>query len=114
MVLSLLIFLPLVGSLLVALLPESQRTQFRLIALIVTLANLVLAGFAYSLFDTTIAGYQLLEKADWITLPLGNLGIASIDYLVGVDGFSLPLVVLSAVVMVIGVVSSWIIPSICC
>jgi NADH-quinone oxidoreductase subunit M len=107
MVLSLLIFLPLVGSLLVALLPESQRTQFRLIALIVTLANLVLAGFAYSLVDTTIAGYQLLEKADWITLPLGNLGIASIDYLVGVDGFSLPLVVLSAVVMVIGVVSSW-------
>ncbi|QHW00780.1 complex I subunit 4 family protein [Spirosoma endbachense] len=107
MVLSLLIFLPLVGSLLVALLPESQRTQFRLIALIVTLANLVLAGFAYSLFDTTIAGYQLLEKADWITLPLGNLGIASIDYLVGVDGFSLPLVILSAVVMVIGVVASW-------
>ncbi|QIP17413.1 NADH-quinone oxidoreductase subunit M [Spirosoma aureum] len=107
MVLSLLIFLPLVGSLLVALLPASQRTQFRLIALIVTLANLVLAGVAYSLFDTTIGGYQLLEKADWITLPLGNLGIASIDYLVGVDGFSLPLVILSAVVMVIGVVSSW-------
>ncbi|UHG90825.1 complex I subunit 4 family protein [Spirosoma oryzicola] len=107
MVLSLLIFLPLAGSLLVATLPESQKAYFRWIALVVTLADLVLAGFAYAAFDRASAGYQLLEKADWITLSLGNLGIASIDYLVGVDGFSLPLVVLSAVVMVIGVVASW-------
>ncbi|GAB3890720.1 complex I subunit 4 family protein [Spirosoma agri] len=107
MILSLLVFIPLLGSLLVALLPEGQKNQFRLIALGVTLADLVLAGLAYAAFDTTVAGYQLLEKADWITLPLGGLGVASIDYLVGVDGFSLPLVVLSAVVMVIGVVSSW-------
>lgn len=107
MILSLLIFLPLFGSLLVTLLPQNQITLFRWIALAVTLVEVVLAGLAYAGFDRTIAGYQLLEQANWITLPLGNLGIASIDYLVGVDGISLPLVVLSAVVMLVGVVSSW-------
>jgi NADH-quinone oxidoreductase subunit M len=107
MILSLLIFLPLIGSLVVALLPESQSVQCRRIALAVTLAEVVLAGMAYGGFDKSIGGYQLIEQANWITLPLGNLGIASIDYLVGVDGISLPLVVLSAVVMLIGVVSSW-------
>ena len=107
MILSLLIFLPLFGSLLVTLLPESQSARFRWIALTITLAEVVLAGLAYTAFDTTTAGYQLLEQANWITLPLGNLGIASIDYLVGIDGISLPLVVLSAVVMLVGVVSSW-------
>ena len=107
MILSLLIFLPLFGSLLVAFLPESQTSRFRWIALIVTLVEVILAGLAYAAFDPSVAGYQLLEQADWITLPLGSLGIASIDYLVGIDGISLPLVMLSAVVMLVGVVSSW-------
>jgi len=107
MILSLLIFLPLIGALLVALLPDSKAAQFRWIALVLTLVEVVLAGIAYAGFDKTVAGYQLLEQANWITLPLGGLGIASIDYLVAVDGISLPLVVLSAVVMLIGVVSSW-------
>ena len=108
MILSLLIFLPLLGSLLVTLLPESQTARFRWIALTITLGEVGLAGLAYAAFDPSVAGYQLLEQTDWITLPLGALGIASIDYLVGVDGISLPLVVLSAVVMLVGVVSSWI------
>lgn len=107
MILSLLIFLPLFGSLLVVLLPESQAEQFRRIALGATLIEVLLSATAYAGFDKTIAGYQLLEQADWITLPLGNLGIASIRYLLGVDGISLPLAILSAVVMLIGVISSW-------
>ena len=107
MILSLLIFLPLLGSLLIALLPDSQATRFRWIALIITLVDLVLAGMLYAGFDTTLSGYQFVTQVDWITLPLGSLGVASIDYLVGVDGISLPLVILSALVMLIGVVSSW-------
>ena len=79
MILSLLIFVPLLGALVVALLPESQTTQFRWIALAITLAEVALAGIAYASFDTTVAGYQLLEQTNWITLPLGTLGIASIN-----------------------------------
>ena len=107
MILSLLIFLPLTGALLVAALPTNWADRFRWIALGVTLAEVILAGWIYATFNPTLAGYQLLERTNWITLPLGNLGIASITYLVGVDGISLPLVLLSAVVMLVGVVSSW-------
>ncbi|WP_080059029.1 complex I subunit 4 family protein [Spirosoma aerolatum] len=107
MILSLLIFLPLLGALVIALLPESQVIQFRWIAFVITLAEVMLSVVAYQEFNQTSAGYQLVEQADWITLPLGNLGIVSIDYLLGIDGISLPLVILSAVVMLSGVVSSW-------
>jgi NADH-quinone oxidoreductase subunit M len=107
MMLSLLIFLPLLGSLVVALLPDNQGATFRWIALLITLADVALAAVTYVSFDTTLAGYQLVEQVNWITLPLGGLGVASIDYLVGIDGISMPLVVLSAVVMLVGVVASW-------
>ncbi len=107
MILSLLIFLPLLGSLVVVLLPDNQKASSRWIALLVTLVDVALAAVAYTSFDTALAGYQLVEQVNWITLPLGGLGVASIDYLVGIDGISLPLVVLAAVVMLVGVVASW-------
>ncbi|WP_234735229.1 complex I subunit 4 family protein [Tellurirhabdus bombi] len=105
--LSLLIFWPLAGSLLVAVLPETQKDHYRWITLLFCLGELLLCGAAYAHFDAAQAGYQLVERYDWITLPLGSLGIVSIDYLVGVDGLSLPLVLLTGVVMLIGALSSW-------
>ncbi|MBC8155344.1 MAG: NADH-quinone oxidoreductase subunit M [Bacteroidetes bacterium] len=107
MILSVLIFLPLLGTLLIASLPDAQRDWFKWVALIATVGELVLAGLAYAQFDPQEGGYQLLEQTDWITLPLGSLGVVSIDYLLGVDGISLPLVMLSAMVLLVGVVSSW-------
>ena len=107
MLLSLLIFLPLLGASLVAILPQTATHWFRWIALGVALADVVLVGLAWFVFDPNNAGYQLLVQADWITLPLGTLGVASIDYVVGIDGISLPLVILSALVMLVGVVASW-------
>ncbi len=107
MLLTLLIFLPLFGSLLVAGLPTQNPNQFRGIALAVGVAEVVISGLLYQGFNPTQAGYQLLEQADWITLPLGSLGTVSIQYLLGIDGISLPLVCLSAVVLLVGVGSSW-------
>ncbi|MCY7357650.1 MAG: NADH-quinone oxidoreductase subunit M [Rudanella sp.] len=107
MLLSLLIFLPLLGSLVVALLPSSQRGQFRWIALGITAANLLVSGLVYTAFDQTQTDYQIGQQIDWITLSLGNLGSVSIDYLVGIDGMSFPLILLTTVVMLVGVISSW-------
>lgn len=105
--LSLLIFIPLLGSLLVVLLPASLKTSYKWITLAVCVLELLVGGAVYAAFDATMAGYQLLERADWISLSLGSLGKVSIDYLVGVDGISLPMVLLSAAVMLIGAISSW-------
>ncbi|GAB3329322.1 NADH-quinone oxidoreductase subunit M [Larkinella ripae] len=105
--LSSLIFFPLLGSLLVVLLPDSLKKSYKWITLAVCGFELLVCGAVYAAFDPTQAGYQLLERADWISLSLGSLGRVSIDYLVGIDGISLPLVLLSGAVMLVGAISSW-------
>ncbi len=107
MLLSFLLLTPLLGSLLIALLPDNYRASYRWIALAATGLDLLIGGMAWRGFDPAQTGYQLLEQTDWITLPLGRLGVASIDYVLGIDGISLPLVLLSVVVFLVGVVSSW-------
>jgi NADH-quinone oxidoreductase subunit M len=106
-ILSLLIFLPILASLILAFTPERFVPYFKWITLVVTGVELSLCVFLYSIFDKQEADYQFLEQYDWITLPLGNLGIGSIDYLLGVDGISMPMVLLTGIVMFIGAISSF-------
>src|SRR5690606_40378611 len=54
-----------------------------------------------------VSGYQFVEELPWIYLSLGNLGQLEIDYFIGVDGISLPLLLLSSVVMLMAVGASW-------
>ncbi len=107
LLLSTLIFLPLLGALVVAFWPNEKPAIFRWVALVITLAEAGLSGWLCAQYVPGNPAYQFLEQANWITLPLGNLGVASIRYVVGIDGISLPLVLLSAGVMLVGVVSSW-------
>jgi NADH-quinone oxidoreductase subunit M len=106
-ILSLLIFLPIVASLVLAFTPERFVPYFKWVTLIVTGIELGLCTFLYLQFDKQVADYQFLEQYDWITLPLGNLGVGSIDYLLGVDGISMPMVLLTGIVMFIGAISSF-------
>lgn len=105
--LSLLIFLPLLASAVVLGLPRRVQGGFRWITLGVSLLNFALTLGLFFQFDRVSTGYQFLEKANWITLSLGPLGVVSIDYLLGVDGLSLPLVLLSGLVLAVGAVSSF-------
>jgi len=112
--LSGLVWIPLVGVLLVLLAPERRVGLIRVISLVAVgvqfvVATLLVVGFnagpqqsAYGL-----STFQFVEYADWITIDLGNWGVLSIDYLLGVDGLSLPLVWMSSLVLLIGVISSW-------
>jgi NADH-quinone oxidoreductase subunit M len=106
-ILSLLIFLPIIASLILAFTPERYVSYFKWVTLIVTGMELLICVYLYLHFDTKVADYQFLERYDWITLPLGNLGIGSIDYLLGVDGISLPMVLLTGIVMFVGAISSF-------
>lgn len=105
--LSLLIFTPLVGASLALLWPSSRSQDLRVLTLGVCVVEVLLSLFLYFGFDKTSGGYQFRETVDWITLSLGNLGTVSIDYALAVDGISLPLVLLAALVMLVGAVSSW-------
>jgi NADH-quinone oxidoreductase subunit M len=83
------VFVPALGTVLLAALPASSRSALRLSAVAISAIPLLLALRAWWLFDPTTAGFQLVERTGW----LPNLGVG---YFVGVDGISLLLVLLTA------------------
>jgi len=106
-ILTLLIAIPLLGALAIAAWPNQRAENFRLIALAVLLMEFLVSVSLYVVFDNHQSGYQLSETVDWITLPIGSLGVVSIDYALAVDGISFPLVLLAVIVLLVGVISSW-------
>ena len=111
--LSILIFLPLVATLLILVLPTSAKATYKYIALGFTFLQFGLSLYLYGNFEASLSGiqqleaYQFVEQLSWIRMDLGTIGKLEIDYLVGVDGISLPLIVLSTLVMLMGVGASW-------
>jgi NADH-quinone oxidoreductase subunit M len=98
-VLSLIVFLPLAGVLACAALPKGRGDLAKWIALAVTGADLVLAAVMVSGFVPG-AGMQYVTKMDWVP----QVGIT---YYMGVDGISMPLLALSALLTVLAVLASW-------
>lgn len=109
--LSTLIFLPIFGSVLIFILPDAYKGSFKWLSVIIGVLNLLNATSLYGSFDRQITEYQFVEHYEWIRMSLGNLGVISIDYLLGVDGINMPMVLLSAIVLLVGSVSSLTIPA---
>ncbi len=112
LILSSLIFTPLLAALIVLLLPARLQKPVKAVALVGTLVQMVLAVVLYLRFDGTALangqqGYQFVEKLNWIGFSLGSLGRFQIEYFVGVDGISISMVLLTGIISVIGVISSW-------
>ncbi|MGA7676760.1 MAG: NADH-quinone oxidoreductase subunit M [Dehalococcoidia bacterium] len=101
--LSAIVFLPVVGLVIIALLPKPQPKMIRLIALGFTLVSFALSIAVFCLFDRSagaIGQIQFEEKLSWI--PAINA-----FYHLGVDGLSLPLVILMTFLGVLAVLVSW-------
>ncbi|HWR67191.1 MAG TPA: NADH-quinone oxidoreductase subunit M [Bellilinea sp.] len=99
-ILSVLIFTPLAAALILLLLPEDKKNWIKGLALAAGIIVLALSIWLYASYDIAAGGYQFQERVDW----LPALGIS---YFVGVDGISLPLVFLSGLVIISGVLVSW-------
>lgn len=99
--LSLLIWFPIVGAIFIFLAGGDEKPQrARWIALVVSLFALGLCIPLWQGFDQQIAGYQFLETHRWF--PALN-----IQYTLGVDGFAMPLIVLTCLFTPIVVVAAW-------
>lgn len=101
--LSLLIFLPVIGMIVLAALPMRSDAGIRrgkIFAIAMTLVNFVLSLGLLCGFDSAAPGFQFVEKASWWS----SLGLS---YSVGVDGISLWLVLLSTFLMPICLLCSW-------
>jgi len=95
--LSVIVFLPLLGAVLLFFVKE---TSSRWIALIISLADFALTLPLWSRFDPSTARMQFHEHVPWITSP-------SISYSLGVDGVSFPLVLLTTFLIPLCVLASW-------
>jgi NADH-quinone oxidoreductase subunit M len=99
-VLTFIIALPLLTGIVILLLPEAEKKAPRMLSLISSVITLGLSVWTFASYDIVAGGYQFIQKADW----LPALGIS---YHVGVDGISLPLVLLAGIVTTCGVAISW-------
>jgi NADH-quinone oxidoreductase subunit M len=99
-VLSIITFTPLVAALIILMLPAQRKNEARAVALAAAIFALILSAWVYFSYDQATAGYQFIERYDW----LPALGIS---LYFGVDGMSTPLVLLTGVVMFTGVLISW-------
>ncbi len=99
-ILSVVIFLPLVAGILILFLPAERRNWIKGIALGTAILVLFLSIVIYRAYIIPQGGYQLVEQVAW----LPALGIS---YHVGVDGMSVPLVLLAGIVVFCGVLISW-------
>lgn len=98
--LTLTLFLPLAGALLVALVPKEAVRATRVLTLLVTLAAFGTSLGILGRFDPANGGFQLVERAAWIP----SAGAA---YHLGVDGISLWMVLLTTFLTPLSVLASW-------
>jgi NADH-quinone oxidoreductase subunit M len=101
-ILSSLLTLPLLGAAFILLLPgqtEATKRNARWIALFATLLAFALSLVAWGRFNSSEPGFQLIEEHDWFS--------HAILYKLGVDGVSMPFVLLTTFLMPISIAASW-------
>ena len=99
-VLSWITFFPLIGMVVVLFLPRERPNLVRWTAAITSAVPLILSIWLYANFDRATTAMQFVEKAGWI--PRFN-----ITYFMGIDGISIPMVLLTALLSFICMFASW-------
>lgn len=101
--LSLTIFLPLLGVFFLSFAKEEGERgeqNARIVALITSIATFILSLLCLMRFDSGSGDFQLVEKHSWLTF-------LNSSYHVGVDGISMPFVLLSTFLVPLAIMSSW-------
>ncbi len=100
-ILTLTTFFPLLGVLVLLGSGRNLSNQnAKAIALVTTVATFVLSLVIVGRFDTGVSGFQMIEQHAWVT----SIGLS---YLLGIDGVSLWMVILTTFLMPLAVLASW-------
>ncbi len=102
--LSALIFLPLAGAPVSYVTTRVNKRLGILLTLAISVVTFALAAYSYWVLSTNLpppGQYALLEKYNWISLPVIRL-----DYLLGLDGLSAPLALVSTLLTVLVIIGS--------
>src|SRR4029077_17026947 len=98
--LSIILFTPLAGALILLLVDKRNENLIRWIANIVALIGFVVSVPLWFLYNPGNADFQFVERAPWIP----SVGA---EYFLGIDGFSTLLILLTTMMGAIAVLSSW-------
>jgi NADH-quinone oxidoreductase subunit M len=99
MITTVTIFIPLLGAILMLLLPEEQRT-LRYAALAVSAVPLLLVLYVYFAYRTNLGAPALTQDFTWI-------GSLNVGYRVGLDGLGFGMFFLTALLTLVAVLASW-------
>ncbi len=99
-ILSLTIWLPIIGGILVLASGDKAANATRWTALVIAILTFLVSLPLYSGFDSSTAGMQFVERAPWIEL-------FKIEYYLGVDGISMPLIILTTFISIFVIIAGW-------
>ncbi len=94
------VFLPLVGMVIVLLLPKAEEAAQKVVALLTTIITFLVGVGLMVNYDYDASGLQFEQKHSWIDLIRSN-------YHIGIDGISMPMLLLSMLVCILAVIYSW-------
>ena len=113
-ILSWITFLPILGMIAVLFMPKENKSLVRWTSLGVTVAQLIMAGLIYFSFNPNLNGVndlasmQFVEKLPWINInSVSWFGRVQIEYFVGIDGLSVPMIILTALISFVAILASW-------
>ena len=99
-ILSWIVWIPIIGMIIIFLMPRNKDNVVKIVAAVATGLQLWMTIVLWVQFDSSFIGFQFTEKASWI--PSFN-----IHYYLGVDGLSLPMVLLTALLSFLCIFVSW-------
>ncbi|PIW70263.1 MAG: Fe-S-binding domain-containing protein, partial [Ignavibacteriales bacterium CG12_big_fil_rev_8_21_14_0_65_30_8] len=98
--LAILLFLPIIGSVLLLFINKKNESLIKYFGLAVSVLVFIVSLIIYSNFNSDIGDFQFLLKVSWIS----NLNIS---FFVGIDGMSMLLILLTAFITPLTLISSW-------
>jgi NADH-quinone oxidoreductase subunit M len=99
-ILTIVTFFPIIGAVLLLFVPRERHDSVKSIALIIAFITFLFSIWMYAMFEPVASGMQFEVNIPWIS----GFGI---NYHVGIDGISLLLIMLTTVLSVIVIISSW-------
>jgi NADH-quinone oxidoreductase subunit M len=98
--LSIVMFMPLVGAVIIAFLNRDAKGNARWVALWTTVVTFLISLIIWVKFDPTNAGFQFVEQRGWLDV---------MQFKLGVDGISMLFVILTTFLMPLVILQSWVV-----
>lgn len=105
--LSFLTFFPLVGAVIILVIPKGKEELIRWTALITTIPPLAVAFKLFFAFDRTITTFQTASSFQFVEGPYSWIPAFNIEYFMGADGASISMILLTPLIAFVCILASW-------